>query len=371
MKKNAAIAIVGGGLVGPMTELLLRRAGFTNVTTYEAAPATSSRGGGLIGLEASAYPVLAEAGIPLGEIDALQTSEIDVYNMDPRGIGDVSERFTYNGINTTWDLFHAAIARRVAIHYGQRVTNLSANGKRAVLSFKDGTTKNADLVIFADGKGSVGRTLLDSERLPDYQGYVVWRGLTKPPEPLPRCFARYCDKSTGVLVAVSSPIRQGQSAGLCDWALYENMPAERFKRLAGDMPQRRPYIFPRQVTTDLRRHFEHYARGSLPPFLADALTKTPDVSLVPINDMPAPDQAVWRKGKAGVVLLGDALMSVRPHTGRGLNNGLEQALQLVHQLSSSPVGKAFEAWQKETTGPLGAWITLGKQRGADFGLGVN
>lgn len=369
MKKNASIAIVGGSLVGPATELLLRRAEFTNITTYEAAPKSSSRGGGLIGVEESAYPVLLEAGIPLSEIDALQTSDVNVYNMTSQDVNDLVNHFKYNGTNTTWDLFHAAVARRVAIQYGKRVVDLSSNGKQAVLSFKDGTKKGADLVIFADGRGSIGRSLLDSERPLDYQGYVVWRGLSKPPTQQPGCFARYCDKSTGVLVAMSSPIRQGKNTGLSDWALYENMPVERFKELVGDAPQQRPYIFPHQVTADMRRHFEDYAQRHLPRFLVDSMKKTPEISLVPVNDMPAPDQAIWRKGKAGAILLGDALMSVRPHTGRGLNNGLEQALGLVRLISNTPVGSAFDKWQKEATAPLPQYITLGQQLGASFGLG--
>lgn len=369
MKKNASVAIVGGSLVGPITELLLRKAGFTNITTYEAAPKSSSRGGGLIGIEESAYPVLLEAGIPLSEIDALQTSDINIYNMTSQGVNGLDNHFKYNGTNTTWDLFHAAVARRVAIKYGKRVVDLSSNGKQAVLSFKDGTKKGADLVIFADGRGSVGRSLLDSERPLDYQGYVVWRGLSKPPTQQPNCFARYCDKSTGVLVAMSSPIRQGQNTGLSDWSLYENMPPETFRELVGDAPQQRQYIFPHQVTADMRTHFDDYAQKHLPPFLADTMRRTPDISLVPINDMSPPQQAIWRKGKAGAVLLGDALMSVRPHTGRGLNNGLEQALDLVHQLSSTPIGKAFNTWEREATTHLPQWIALGKQLGADFGLG--
>ena len=36
--RDLSIAVIGGSLVGPATELFLRRAGFTDVTTYEAMP---------------------------------------------------------------------------------------------------------------------------------------------------------------------------------------------------------------------------------------------------------------------------------------------------------------------------------------------
>ncbi len=370
MKSGAAVSIVGGSLVGPVTELLLRRAGFNNVTTYEAAPNDRVQRGGIIGIEDSAFPVLAQAGIPISEIDALGSSGVDVYDMTPDGIADKQESLKFNGINTTWDLFHDAVARRVDIQGGKRVVGLDSNGNKAVLSFKDGSQVNSDLVIFADGRGSVGRSLLDSGRPSDYQGYVVWRGMSTPPNPSPENFTRYCDLRNGTLLAVSSPILNGQSAGLCDWALYENMSEEEFTQLAGSNPRKKPFVFPHQITPELQAHLLNYAGERLPPALAEVIANTNQVSLVPISDMDPPRQAVWRKGKAGAVLLGDALMPVRPHTARGLNNGLEQAAELVSQLSGTPVGKAFRTWEEDATKNLPDLVTLGRQLGSKFGLGT-
>jgi 2,6-dihydroxypyridine 3-monooxygenase len=75
------------------------------------------------------------------------------------------------------------------------------------------------------------------------------------------------------------------------------------------------------------------------------------------------------------VLLGDALAPVRAHTGRGANNGIEQAAGLVtalgqHRQHGADLGTALTGWQRRHLPAAVAAVRLGPAIGARLGLGT-
>lgn len=186
-RRRLHIAVIGGSLTGTATALLLGRAGF-DVTVYEAAPTSAPRGGGLIGLEHTALDVLDRLGIAQREFIAYDSETILQVTIRDRKPQQTLQR-TYPGRNTTWTLLHRALAARVpagVLRKGMRVTGLSEHAGRPLLRFADGhTPEPADLVVFADGRTSIGRRLLDPARTLRYAGYVAHRGIatSAPPRP--------------------------------------------------------------------------------------------------------------------------------------------------------------------------------------------
>lgn len=364
------IAVIGGSLVGPLTEQLFRASGFENVTTYEAAPKSRPQAGGMLGLDHTAYPALQKADISLAEVTASGTNIVTAHNITPHGFTGQAKHSMYFGFNTTWDVFHQAVGSRTDIKYGNRVQNVSTDGDKAVVHFKDESTTTADLVVFADGRRSIGRAALAPSREFEYQGYVVWRGTNDATTHTPDNFTRYSNPEDGVLFVASDPIIRGAQKGKSDWALYQNISAPEFRELTGAEPHTKSYMFPHQVTPEMREYMEQYARASLPEGVSDVVLSSEDIMMVPMNDVTRPEQAVWKLGENGrAVLVGDALMPVRPHTARGLNNGIENAHSLVKTVATDGSDAGFRQWEDEALSTLSQWQDIGKVRAHSFGLG--
>jgi 2,6-dihydroxypyridine 3-monooxygenase len=84
---------------------------------------------------------------------------------------------------------------------------------------------------------------------------------------------------------------------------------------------------------------------------------------------------VWPVGDGYAVLVGDALAPVRPHTARGLNNGVEQAAGLVAALTQvgkygADLGAALAGWQRRHLLAAVAAVRLGPVVGGRLGLGL-
>ncbi len=319
------IAVVGGSLTGPVLALLLAQAGFDRVALYEAVPASFPQGGGLISLEHSALDTLDRLGIPQHEFVKFETETICQITVRDQRPADTIRR-TYPGRLTTWTLLHHALTARLPadlIHTGRRVTGLAQRADRPLLQFADGHTEPADLVVFADGRSSTGRRLLDAGRRLRYAGYVAHRG-TSPP--------------TGL-----TPIHEGE----------------------------------RTVMTD--RHCSTAAMQQSAETTAPGAHRTPPHTstrmAVPVMDIAPPTAMVWPVGRGHAVLLGDALAPVRPHTARGANNGIEQAAGLIaaltqHRKYRADLPGALTGWQRRHLPAAAAAVRLGPVIGGRLGLGT-
>lgn len=219
-RRNATglrVAVVGGSLTGPTAALLLQHAGFDDVTLYEAAPASAPLGGGLIGLEHSSLDILDQLGVPQHEFvryDSETVMDITVCGRRPGS----EHRHLYAGRNTTWTLLHTALTRRLptcTLHTGNRVTGLTGEHGQPLLHFADGDTAPADLVVFADGRASTGRRLLDPHRQLRYAGYVAHRGQASTAQPGLLEFLRFEPSHSGMqfnVAGAENAIRAGQAA---------------------------------------------------------------------------------------------------------------------------------------------------------------
>lgn len=367
MNRDIEIAVIGGSLVGPLTEKLLRSIGFQNVTTYEASPEMRPQAGGVIGVRETGFDALAQAQVPLSAIRAYPGKQVLTYNIDRRQVVGLRDQTTYPGETTAWDIFHSAVSNGVDIHFGMRVTDLAQDG---TLTFGNDATARPDLILFADGRNSTGRRFLDPDRKLTYQNYLVWRGITDP-NPDVVGFTRYRNDEHARLFSVTEPIIQGRHEGKTDWTYYHNLRGEDFTALVGADPTKRVFMLPHHFTPQVREFMLGQAQRHLPDPWVQMMADTDALMAAPINDVAMPTRAAWRRGRALCVLLGDALEPVRPHAGRGANNGIDQAWALTQFLDGADnLERALLDWQMYVLPRIAEHVELGLGRAQRNGFGI-
>jgi 2,6-dihydroxypyridine 3-monooxygenase len=363
------IAVVGGSLTGPVAAHLLLQAGFDHVGVYEAAPAEAPQAGGLISLEHSALDVLDRLDIPQAEFVIADSETIWQIAVRDRRPADTVRR-VYPGRFTTWTQLHRALTARLpagVLHAGARVTGLDEHCGGPVLRFADGRSEPADLVVFADGRSSAGRRLLDPRRQLRYAGYIAHRGQTHAGAGHLVDFLRL-EPCPGVQFNIA-PIPAG-----ADWTFYLNATAAEYTARFGAPPERRVFALPHHVSPVARAEVNDHAERHLPEEQVAAVHATTSRMAVPVMDIAPPTAMVWPVGAGHAVLLGDALAPVRPHTARGANNGIEQAAGLVaaltqHRKYGADLGGALNGWQRRHLPTAVASVRLGPVIGARLGLG--
>jgi salicylate hydroxylase len=189
MADAGPIAIVGGGIGGLAAALALLRRGI-DVTVYEQAPELQEIGAG-IQISANGTRVLHALGLAegLAKVEVVPTGkEIRLWNTGQTwklfdlGAESVARYgFPYITIHRG-DLHRVLIAgvrraKRDAIVTGHRCTGLAQDADGVTLSFDNGATVRARLVIGADGIHSVVRQSLFGPDNPQFTGIVTWRGV--------------------------------------------------------------------------------------------------------------------------------------------------------------------------------------------------
>jgi 2-polyprenyl-6-methoxyphenol hydroxylase-like FAD-dependent oxidoreductase len=360
------IAIVGGSLVGPATELLLRAAGFDDVTTYERSTVAHVQSGGVMGLRPESLRILRSVGVQADDLVAIDSPDVISYELDNAGGHRFRRHDIFPGNTTSWDALHNTLADRVNVRHGWEVSGFDAAGLR----FTNGAVDHPDIVIFTDGRKSTGRAALDPDRTLTYQGYMVWRGLAEPPKGLLlRGFHRYYDDTHGVLFSLTEPIKQ---SGLSYWEFSHNLAAGTYARLAGRPPTERAFLLPSGVGPKARAVMTGFATAHLPTAFADLVTGTTEVMGIPINDTPTPTFNHRQVGNSYGVLVGDALATVRLQAGAGLNSGLQQADALTYALrgNANTLASRLAEHQTTTLNNVLPWVELGKVRAQRSQLGT-
>jgi len=370
MNTTLKVAIIGGGLVGPAAEIIFRHAGFANINVFEAARRPFPQSGGVMGLRRQSLTILDSIGVPPDATAALRdthTYSYDIVAGSPQLRGAVN----LPGQVTSWDKLHTQLDERAAVQRGKRVVAVHAATDRACLECADGTPCEADLMIFADGRKSFGRTLLAPERVFCYAGYVTWRGLVDhvPSQLHPHGFSRFYDVPGGSLFSLTEPVT---GDGRFYWEFSHNLSADAYTTMTGGLrPTERAFLLPQAVTPTVRAVLTTQARACLPTMFSDIIAATDEVMAIPTNDVHTPTQAAYPFGSSWLVLVSDALQPVRLQTGMGLNAGLQQVHDLAQRLRSDrTLADVMREWEADTIGQIDPWVELGRSRAMRTNLGT-
>lgn len=371
-RQDSSIAIVGGSLTGPTLALLLMRAGFTDVSIYEALPGAVPQAGGVIGLDHVSLGILDTIDIDQEEIIPYASERVvSVKVLDRRDLKRVYQ--LWPGRNTTWNLLHGALMAQLpteVYNSSRRVIGLDTDGGRAALQFAIGEPVEADLIAFADGRRSIGRGLLDPRRPLRYAGYVAHRGQVEyTPPSARRDFVRYEPMHSQFNIF---PVPFAGQLGV-DWTFYLPAPLSYFREIFGGEPQVRTFITSRQIGPEARQEVDQAAARLLPEAQADIVHRTRVRAAIPILDIAPPRRMMVRVGNSLAVMLGDALAPVRPHTARGANNGIEEAAGLALALSQSSrfgsdLRTALRGWQTRSLPMVADSLRRGPEIARTLGL---
>ena len=326
--------VVGGGVAGPVAAMALQRAGVP-ATVHEAHPAPAGDVGAWLGVQVNGLDALAA-------IDAEQlvrdvgfpTPVIEFRSGTGRRLGELpTGRDGTVGVSVQrselYRVLHAeAVRRGIDVRYGSRVTSARSTPDGVAVTFADGTTESADLLVGADGVRSTVRSLLDpSAAAPRFVPVLNTAGYS---EHTP------AGAEVGRLTMVLGrraffgwlPAPDGRT-----W-WFANPPAPR--EPAADAVASTSDAEWRSMLRDL-----HEADRSPALALVDA---TPHALRGwTTHDVPAVRR--WHDGQH-VVLVGDAAHATSPAAGQGSSLALEDAVVLARCLRDLPVPEALAAYER-------------------------
>jgi salicylate hydroxylase len=314
--RRPSIIIVGGGIGGLFAAKALLTRGL-DVQLYEQAPELGEVGAGVY-ITPNSVRQLQRVG--LGE-------QVEKYGAR---VGPASHYFRADGApiapvqvtdSSGWSAnfgmhradfvdFLAASLPNGIVHTGHRCTGFVQEGDKARVTFANGASAEADLVVAADGIHSELRPYVFPPSQPVFSGTVAYRG-TVAHERLPdfpnERWQMWLGKGRHFLVF---PLRAGR---LLNYVGF--VPADKEMKESWSAPG---------DPDMLRADFAGWAEPIVQ--LLSKVEKTFRWALYDREPMPT-----WTKGR--LTLLGDAAHPMLPHLGQGANQAIEDGMALATILS--------------------------------------
>jgi 2-polyprenyl-6-methoxyphenol hydroxylase-like FAD-dependent oxidoreductase len=330
--KEKTVAIIGGGIAGPVTALALHKAGIA-ATVYESYPSTADGLGGTIAIAPNGMAALEI----VGAADAVREVATPAY----RQVMSVNDKRvampSLDGVEPLRvvrrsDLYRIlqerARAEGVPIEYGRRLTDVREEGDRVTAIFDKGEMVTADVIVGADGVHSTVRRLIDPDAPgPRYTGMLAFEGL--------------------------SPAEVAEEAGTMTFAFgkrgyYLYWPAAGGGTTFGvNLPHPRPLSIKEAravpsgewIKTLLDVYGEDEPGGDLLRQVApEDLQVNGALYIMP----PVPH---WYRGR--MVLVGDAVHAPSNSSGQGASLAIESSIQLARCLRDIPdVQQAFATYER-------------------------
>jgi salicylate hydroxylase len=320
------VAVVGGGISGLAVAAALQRVG-VSCQVYEQADELTEIGAG-IQVSPNGARLLHRLGMA-AELDrvAVRPDAIEVrrWNDDEplavTPLGAACERLygvPYYTLHRA-DL-HAGLLSQVdpaTVHLNKRCVGVAEHDRSVTLTFADGTTADADVVLGADGiKSSVRAQLIDDR--PRFAGHAIFRGLV-PAESVPDLAAQ-----NKVVIwmgpgqhCVSYPISSGKTVSFAASCQADEAHGESWTSRAS--------------SAEVLAAYDGWS-----PLARSLLAGTDEVSVYLLYDR----EAVPGWGTDRIMLIGDAAHPMLPFGAQGASQGIEDAVAVATVLAGATVDSA-------------------------------
>ncbi len=370
------IIIIGGSIGGLSAGIALDCKGH-DVEIYErSAGRMQDRGAGLV-IQPDMMNYLQEHHIAAREVFGVPARERQVLNSK----GTPSHTFENDTSFTSWNYIWQQLKDYFPeknYFYGHQLETIEEKDKQVTVTFANGVKRNADLVIGADGYGSVARSYFLPGSAPNYAGYIAYRGLI-PEHKMTAAEVDFFENKFSIypykhshLLCYMVPGTHGElSKGqrLYNWVWYQNKSDQQLSEILTDKDgKKRNYAVPPAfLSNNTIRDLNLLADQELPQILRDRVHQTENPFVQVIVDLAVPKMYSGR-----VALLGDAASVVRPHTASGTAKAYRDAIALANCLyyHKNDIDQALPHWNDQQMRAASQIIQYGKQLAYQSGLGI-
>jgi salicylate hydroxylase len=336
--KNLKIAVVGAGYGGAAAAKALSLLG-ADVNVYEQANQMREVGAG-IGLRPATMNRFREWGI--FEAIAKVTSPSDCFEILTATCEPImKEPWPVAGEQTQTHLIHRGdfidallgVLPKGMVHLGHKLESIQDNGDRSVLTFANGNTVEADLVVGADGIKSVVRRELFGDQGPVFSGEHAYRAVIS------------IDDAHGMVVDDNLRMYIGRGTKVYLLPLrHRNQVSFDITALCPDSTWS-----PEVTKDDLLATVQGFDERLV------SITRDLDMDTVNVRAVYDIDPVdTWHSDS--VVLVGDAAHSMLHHQGQGANSAIEDGGALADALRQADSVKEalalFQATRKPVTDEL-------------------
>jgi 2,6-dihydroxypyridine 3-monooxygenase len=348
-----SVVVVGGSLGGLTAALVLRDAG-CDVRVFErSSSALQARGAGIAALDVTLRYLTERGGLRPEDVCS-STGWIRFLRGDGSTEHEQRHRYRFSSWNTIYrSLLPLFDADRYLL--GREVASFDQYDHGVSVTLTDGSHAGADLLVCADGVGSAARARLVPGVVPEYAGYVAWRG-TLPERDASAATRRALDDAITYQVLDGShilvypiPSLDGSllpGDRLINVVWYVNVAAgpELGRLMTGRDGIRRAVSLPPGAATDRAvMGMRRAAADELAAPIAEVVTGMAEPFVQAIYDLGVPRMAFGR-----TCLIGDAAFAVRPHAAAGTAKAADDAWALAEELTASggDVPAALAAWER-------------------------
>jgi salicylate hydroxylase len=305
-------AIVGGGIGGLSAANALIRRGIA-VTVFEQAPALGEVGAGVF-IFPNSLRQLTRMGFAkaLAAVGATVGPGSRYCRKDGTVVGPILTTDS-SGWNGMYGMHRADLLNALAaglppgmVRTGHRCASFTQDGSGATVSFSNGETAQADVVIAADGIHSALQRFVVTPKPPEYSGMRAYRGLVARDR-----LARWQDQTHQVWMGEGKhfmvfPVRAGTLLNYVGFVPTDNETVESWSAV-GDRDA-------------LAASFAGWD-----PQIATLLDKVESCFWWGLYDRRPLER--WTNGR--LALLGDAAHAMLPHLGQGANQAIEDGVALA------------------------------------------
>lgn len=367
------IGIVGGSIAGCSAAILLLKEGH-EVTVFERSDRSLVGRGGGIGTTPSLMEQIRNDGLINGHFAHFQINKMPFVGKrkSSEPFGKTAWAMPVNFEVFQWLELWKNLRNNVPnenYHAGMKVVSakLIDNGKVELTADKD-HKEHFDLVLFADGYNSLGRSILFPEIELKYRGYVLWRGLLPESElpgesPLKDEILRLSyEGEPGHNVVYFIPDQNGsvnKGERVYNWAAYIPIPETELDEVLTDRKgtTREGTLPPGSMSEHTEIRLKSFLSKNIPAYYADMVNKTRDSYIQVIYTL---DLNSYYKDK--MCLIGDAGMVIQPFTGSGVFKGYNNVKDLIACLQEySTLNDALEQWSLKQLQTGKRLLALGEQ----------
>ncbi|GIF17617.1 2-polyprenyl-6-methoxyphenol hydroxylase-like FAD-dependent oxidoreductase [Actinoplanes tereljensis] len=326
MNRVRTVAVIGGGIAGPVAALALRKAGI-EATVYESHPTTADGVGGTIAIAPNGMAALDIVGAAAPAAAASwpvhrQVMTVGRKRLELPGLPDAGPLHVINRS----DLYRI-LAANAPIEYGKRLVTAVSRQDGIAAAFADGEEIQADILIGADGVHSTVRSLIDPAAPgPHFTGMLALEGHSPMSVPEEAGTMVFAFGKRGFYL-YGPALGGGTTIGI-------NLPHRPLT-----IAEARAIPRPQWKDTLLEIYGEDSPGGDLIRQLpAEDLTVNGALHIMP----PVPR---WHRGR--MVLTGDAVHAPSNSSGQGASLAIESAIELAQCLRDIPdVTEAFSTYER-------------------------